>query len=187
MLKLGSSSGRSLLDIVLFIVFGAVLLGLLVLVAVRVADVYFKAGWIVAHFPPPSELCNEPFCLRTDAVNDIGGERRFGELHFAYCAKHRPSGFQGRGGRSAAIAVVIGLIVVIASFVAVPIVGGIFRIAAWPALIPMWTMGKIPLSRLIPFSRYRDIESKPGDWLEPAGMATGALVAIVAMALYCWW
>lgn len=179
--------GRSLGDVLFFVIVGAVLLGVLVLMGIRVADVYYKAGWMAAHFPPPAELCNEPFCLKTNAVNDLGGDWRFGELHFAYCPKHLPSGFQGRGGRSAAMVVLVGALVVIGCFVSVPIVGGLFRIAAWPVLVPMWTLGKIPLSRLVPFSRYRDVESKPGDWLEPAGMVTGAVVAVVAMALYCWW
>jgi hypothetical protein len=179
------SSSRSIKDIILTVISVAVVVGFLAFVAVRTADVYYKAAWIVTHFPPPGNLCSEAFCVRSDTSKP---DRSFGELHYAYCSQHLASGFQGRGGRSAAVAVLSVVFIFICSFVSVPILGALFRVIAWPVLIPLRLMGKLPSGRLLPFARYADAgRSAPGDWLEPAGMWTGALVAVVAMALYCWW
>jgi len=179
------SSLRGWKEILFAIVAGAVLLGFLALAAVRTADLYYKAGWIVTHFPPKGAVCTELFCLRTDTTKP---ERKFLELHFAYCPDHLPSGFQGRQGRPTGIVIYLALFMTLLSFLSIPILGALFRIIAWPALIPLRLAGKLPPGRLLPFSK--NVESgdpAAGDWLEPAGMCTGAIVAIVAMVLYCWW
>ena len=118
----------SLKDIFIILLVAGVMIGFLSLAAVRTADLYYKAGWIVTHFPPEGEVCTELFCLRTDTTKP---EREFLKLHFAYCPDHLPSGFQGRGGRSVGVIVYLTLFMTLLSFVAVPLFGALFRIAAW--------------------------------------------------------
>jgi lysylphosphatidylglycerol synthetase-like protein (DUF2156 family) len=178
------SSTRDWKSILFTVIFAAVVLGFLALAAVRTADVYYKAAWIVTHFPPKNTICSELFCLRTDTSKP---ERSFGKLHFAYCPDHSSSGFQGRGGRSNAVAVLLAIVVAILAFVSVPIVGGLFRIVAWPILIPMRLAGKLPPGHLLPFKRPAENTPAAGDWLEPAGMIAGALIAVATLVLYCWW
>ena len=180
---------RSFKDLVLIIICAAVVVGMLALAGYRVADVYYKAAWIVMHFPPDGEICSEPFCLRTDnTTNDLHGEKRFLQIHFDYCPDHLPSGFQARGGRTVPICVIFGFLIAFLSFASVPIMGALFRIAAWPILIPLRLAGRLPKGHLLPFARFAD-SSEParGDWLEPAGMLTGAIAAVAALAMYCWW
>jgi len=171
-------------DVVLITICSLVVLGFLFFAGMRSADVYYKSAWIVTHFPPAGTLCSEPFCLRTDTSKP---ESRFLELHFAYCPQHLSGGTQGRG-RGAVLFFFFAFVVLLFSFLAIPIVGALFRVAAWPVLIPMWLAGKLPRSRLLPYARYADSGRRaPGDWLEPAGMWTGAVIALAAIALYCWW
>lgn len=178
------SSARGAKDVLVALIVGVVLLGFLALAAVRTADLYYKAAWIATHFPPKGTVCTELFCLRTDTAKP---EREFLKLHFAYCPDHLPSGFQGRGGRSNGIVVYLALFVTLISFLSVPIFGALFRILAWPALIPMRMAGKLPPGNLLPFARKAESPSAPGAWLETAGMWTGAAVAVVAITFYCWW
>ena len=121
------SSARSVKDVLVARVVGVVLRGVLALAAVRTADLYYKAGWIVTPFPPKGTLCTELFCLRTDKSMP---ERSFLNLHFAYCPDHLPSGLQGRGGGSNGIVVYLTLFGTLLSFVTVPIFGTLFRILA---------------------------------------------------------
>lgn len=155
------SATRSGKDILLFLIVGVVLLGFLAMAAIRTADLYYKAGWIVAHFPPKGTICTELFCLRTDTSKP---ERSFMKLHFAYCPEHLSGGFQGRGGRSVGVLIYMAVFMTLLSFVTVPILGLLFRVVARP------------------FAAKAD----PGK-LESAGMWTGAVVAVVAISLYCWW
>ncbi len=172
-------------DVILGTIFAAVAVGVLAYAGFRAVDVYYKAGWIVTHFPPKDNLCSEPFCVSTDTKKP---GRRFLELHFAYCDRHYSGGFQGRGGRSTPMAVLVGLLVLLFAFLGVPIMGALFRIAALPVLLPLCSVRKIPWNRLVPFSPYwAGADSVRGDWLEPAGMWTGAVLAVAALGLYCWW
>ncbi len=167
-------------DVLVALVVGIVLLGFLALAAVRTADLYYKAGWIVAHFPPKGNVCTEAFCLRTDTAKP---ESKFLQWHFAYCPDHYPSGFQGRGGRSVGILIYLTLFMTLLAFVSVPVLGALFRIAAWPVLIPMCLAGRVPGKQLLPFSG----TPGPGDKVQTAGMIAGALVAFVAIVLFCWY
>jgi hypothetical protein len=180
-----SSAGWRLKDVVFGTIFLVVAVVFLGYSAVRTVDVYYKAAWIVRHFPPKGVLCCEPFCVRTETRKP---ERRFLALRFAYCDQHYSGGFQGRGSRSNAIAMYVALTVVVMSFASVPVVGALFRIAALPVLLLMCLAGKLPWARLLPFSPYwSTVGPEPGDGLESAGMWTGAILAVVALALYCWW
>lgn len=163
---------------------GAVLLGFLALAAVRTADLYYKAGWIATHFPPSADVCTEAFCLRTDTSRP---DRTFMKLHFAYCPDHLPSGFQGRGGRSVGIVIYLTLFMTLLAFVSVPVLGALFRIAAWPLLVPQCLAGRLPPLRLLPFTRPEGAEPSLADRMESAGLAAGALVALAAIVLYCWY
>ena len=178
-------SASSWKDVLVAALVGVVLLGFLALAAVRTADLYYKAGFIATHFPPPGAVCTEAFCLRTDTTKP---ERRFLQWHFAYCPDHLPSGFQGRGGRSTGIVIYLALFMTLLSFLSVPILGALFRIAAWPALVPLSLLGRLPPRQLLPFSGKSGGAAKGlGDKLETAGMVTGGLVALAAIALYCGW
>ena len=163
-------------EVLVALVVGVVLLGFLSLAAVRTADLYYKAGWIVAHFPPTGAVCTEAFCLRTDTTKP---ESKFLEWHFAYCPDHYPSGFQGRGGRPVGILIYLTLFMILIAFVSVPVFGALFRIAAWPVLIAM----RQPWKQLLPFSG----TPGPGDKVQTAGMVSGALVAVAAIVLFCWY
>lgn len=178
------SSGKGIKDTFFAVVIGVALLGFLALALVRTADLYYKAAWIAGHFPPKGVVCTELFCLRTDTTKP---EREFLRLHFAYCPEHLQSGFQGRGARSNGIVIYLALFVTLLAFVAVPVFGALFRIVAWPILIPMRLAGKLPEGNLIPFGRKPDAPPAFGEWLETVGMWTGAAVALVAIVLYCWW
>ena len=178
------STMRSAKDIFFTFIFAVVLIGFLALAAVRTADMYFKAAWMVTHFPPKGKVCTELFCLRTDTSKP---EWKFLQWHFAYCPEHLPGGFQGRGGRSVGVTIYLALFMTILSFLSVPLVGALFRIAAWPVLVPMRLWGKLPPGHLLPFARYSAGSAAPTDWLEPAGMATGAVLAVLTILLYCIW
>lgn len=179
------SSTSSAKDVLVALLSGIVLIGFLALAAVRTADLYYKAGWIVTHFPPKGTICTEQFCLRTDTSRP---DREFMRMYFAYCPDHRPSGFQGRGGRSQGVIIYLALFMTLLSFLTVPIFGALFRIAAWPILIPMALAGKLPPGRLLPFARKPESGDRAfGDGLETAGMWTGGAVALAAIVLYCWW
>src|SRR6185295_2125416 len=143
------SEKSSAKDILVGLIVAAVLLGFLALAAVYTADVYYKSAWIVTHFPPKGPVCTELFCLRTDTIKP---QREFLKLHFAYCADHLPSGFQGRGARSNGVVLYLTIFVTALAFLSVPIVGALFRIMAWPALVPMVLAGKLPPRRLLPFT-----------------------------------
>jgi hypothetical protein len=173
-----ASSGAK--DVLVALVVGIVLLGFLALAAVRTADLYYKAGWIVTHFPPKGAVCTEAFCLRTDTSKP---ESKFLEWHLAYCPDHLPSGFQGRGGRPVGVLIYLTLFMTALSLLSIPILGALFRIAAWPVLAPLCLAGRVPARQLLPFSG----TPGPGDKVETAGMWTGALVAFAAIALYCWY
>lgn len=178
------SASKSWKDVLVALVVGIVLLGFLGLAAVRTADLYYKAGWIVGHFPPEGAVCTEAFCLRTDTSKP---ETKFMQWHFAYCTDHLSSGFQGRGGRSVGVVIYLTLFMTALSFMSVPIMGALFRIAAWPVLIPLCLAGKLPRKQLIPFAgREEGVPPGLGDRLQIAGMATGALLALVAIVLFCW-
>lgn len=170
------SDEKSWKDALVAVVVGVVLLGFLALAAVRTADLYYKAGWIVSHFPPKGAVCTEAFCLRTDTAKP---ESKFLQWHFAYCPDHLPSGFQGRGGRSVGVLIYLTLFMTLMAFLSVPILGALFRIAAGPVLIAM----RQPWKQLVPFSG----TPGPGDKVQTVGMVTGALVALVAIVLYCWY
>jgi hypothetical protein len=178
------SVGTKIKDGILTVIVVAVIIGFLALAAVRTADLYFKAGWIVSHFPPKGNLCTELFCVRTDTTKP---EWKFLQVHFAYCPDHLPSGFQGRGARSVGVLVYLSIVMILLSFLTAPILGALFRVAAWPILIPMRLAGKLPPGHLLPFARYGTHTEAPGDWLEPAGMVVGAVVAVASIFLYCWW
>lgn len=171
-------------DLLVILLMVIVLCGFLALAAVRTADLYYKAGWIAIHFPPQGTVCTELFCLRTDTSKP---EPSFPNLHFAYCPDHLQSGFQGRGARSNGIVLYQAIFVTLLSFVTVPLFGALFRIAAWPVLIPLRLSGKLPPGHLLPFTAQSQDPTVPGAWLETAGMWTGAAIAIVAIILYCWW
>ena len=178
-------SERSWKQILFNIFLAVIFLGFLALAAVRTADLYYKAGWMVAHLPPPGKVCTELFCLRTDTSKP---EWKFLQIHFAYCPEHLPSGFQGRGGRSVGVLIYLSVFMILFTFLSVPILGALFKITAWPVLVPLKLSGKLPPGQLVPFARFfGHAESGPGEWLEMAGMWAGALVAIVALILYCWW
>jgi hypothetical protein len=167
-------------DLLVALVVGVVLIGFLALAAVRTADLYYKAGWMVAHFPPQGAVCTEAFCLRTDTSKP---ESKFLEWHLAYCPDHYPSGFQGRGGRPVGVLIYLTLFMTLLAFLSVPLLGALFRIAAWPVLIPLCLAGKTTWKQLLPFSG----TPGQGDKVEKAGMVTGALVAVAAIVLYCWY
>ena len=84
---------------VIIIVLGVPVLGLLYLGVMRSADVYYKAGWMIAHrndaaaFPPGSKLCIHEFCTRTDTtLKYVGGRRGYtSEVQYRYCPVHEPN------------------------------------------------------------------------------------------------
>jgi hypothetical protein len=167
-------------DVLVALLVGVVLIGFLALAAVRTADLYYKAGWIVTHFPPKGAVCTEAFCLRTDTSKP---ESKFLEWHLAYCPDHASSGFQGRGGRPVGVLIYLTLFMTALSLLSIPILGALFRIAAWPVLVPLWLAKKVSGNQLLPFSG----APGPGDKAQTAGMVTGALVALVAIVLFCWY
>jgi len=65
----------------------------------RAADVYYKTGWMVAHwndaseFPPGSDLCMYNFCTRTDTrEKHVGGRPGYtSEVKYYYCPIHEPT------------------------------------------------------------------------------------------------
>jgi len=170
------SPSKTWKDVLVALVVGVVLLGFLALAAVRTADLYYKAGWIVTHFPPKGTVCTELFCLRTDTSKP---EPKFLQWHFAYCPDHLPSGFQGWGGRSVGVVIYLSIFMTLIALLSIPILGALFRIAAAPVLIAM----RQPWKQLVPFSG----TPGPGDKVQSAGMVAGALVAVVAIVLYCWY
>jgi hypothetical protein len=163
-------------DVLIGLLVVVVLLGFLALAAVRTADLYYKAGWIVTHFPPKGAVCTEAFCLRTDTSKPEG---KFLEWHLAYCPDHLPSGFQGRGGRPVGVLIYLTIFMTAIALLSIPILGALFRIAAAPVLIAM----RRPWKELVPFSGTEG----PGDKVQTAGMIAGALVALVAIVLFCWY
>lgn len=178
-----SSDGKGGNNLLVTLLVGAVLIGFLALAAVRTADLYYKAAWIATHLPPSGPVCTELFCLRTDTARP---PREFLKLYFAYCPDHLTSGFQGRGARSNGIVLYLTIFVTLLAFLAVPLFGALFRIVAWPVLVPLQLAGKLPPGNLLPFARNDSSPPAPGAGLETAGMWTGGAVAIVAIALYCW-
>lgn len=164
--------------------------------ALRAADVYFKAGWIAAHFPPDKDLCFEPFCLNTDTglAEDTSGTF----VRFHGCPEHRQGAALKLSGRVRASAVVLGILIgllyVLATLavtaLVIPIAGALFRIALWPALIPMRLAGRVPPRRILPFHYLKEEGPTTGRWYdgpEVIGMVVGLLVMIAAWGLYLWW
>src|SRR5258706_8917318 len=116
------ASTRGVKDYIIGAIAVVVLLGFLSFALIRTADLYYKAGWIVAHFPPKGAVCTEMFCLRTDTTKP---EAKMMQVHFAYCGQHLSSGFQARGGRSTGILIYLALFMFVFSFVSVPVFGAL--------------------------------------------------------------
>lgn len=104
----GKRSINPILKVILSLILSAVALVVLYFIPgpVRAVDVYYKAGWMVAHwsdeesFPSGSNVCTYLFCTRTDTVPKyVGGRRGYtSQVSYNYCAIHEPE-FISMGNR----------------------------------------------------------------------------------------
>lgn len=90
---------------VLLAVLALPVLGLAYLGLARTADLYYKTGWMVAHwneaaaFPASSNVCMHEFCTRTDTkLKHVGGRSGYtSEIQYYYCPLHESSFFATGG------------------------------------------------------------------------------------------
>jgi len=183
-----AEGGRDWRDIVFPIIIVVVVVGFLATAAIRAADIYYKAAWIVTHFPPKSDLCIAPFCVRTDTQPSMGTDGALFGFH--HCPDHANT--EVRGGRDLVVFGLWCFAVALVSLLMIPILGAVFRLAMWPILIPMRLAGQLPPGRLLPFRYLKDEDWEPWaslwhDRIENIGMVVGVIVALVSWVVFLWW
>ena len=160
----------------------------------RAVDLPWKIGWIVAHFsdpaafPPQSNLCMEPFCVRTDTEKKyVTGRRGYtSEERYHYCPAHEP-GFLKINHRSGGTLLFIYwiLVVIVSGLLLIPLLIMLSRVPLWPWLLVLVILGRQPLRILVPTG---DDESTKGldGILSLLGFWAGLLIFFAAWILFIW-
>jgi hypothetical protein len=172
----------SLLLIVFLVVLGVPVVGLLYLGTFRAADVFYKAGWMVAHwndateFPPGSNLCMHHFCTRTDTtLKHVGGRRGYtSEVQYYYCPIHN-SDFVSTGGQFDGFLYFL--------YWAVAIICSFFLL-----VIPLFL---ILLPFMIVTDRFKKVSVSFSQRLDSVGGSIvafgGVTILLVVWVMFAWW
>jgi hypothetical protein len=147
-------------------------------------DVYYRAGWMVAHwndrqaFPPGSELCTAPFCTRADTTQKYAGgwKRHRSETYYPYCPEHNPVFAQTGSKLDGLIRTFYWLIAIGLSF----IVGGLaLTLLCFPAAAIYEATRQSPESQT--FLR-RSLDRSVA-----MGVTLTFPVALLAWLMFAWW